>query len=155
MAVNMMTREGLEEKKERLEYLKTVQRPEDAARLKEARSYGDLSENAEYDAAKDAQAKTEAEISELEELLNTAVVEEDESNGDEVAFGCTVTLHDMVYDEDVTYKIVGDSEADLFNGKISQESLVGQNIMDRHVGDVVEFEVPDGTAKYKIIDIGN
>ena len=152
---NEMTREGYDKLNAELDHLITVVRKENAERLKEAISLGDISENAEYDAAKDAQAETEERISTIEEILRTAkIVDESEDDGDDtVQTGRTVTLKDMKLKETVTYKIVGSNEADPLNGKLSNASLVGQHIMGRKAGDTVEFPIPDGTAKYKIMEV--
>lgn len=150
-----MTREGYDKLNAELDHLITVVRKENAERLKEAISLGDISENAEYDAAKDAQAETEERISTIEEILRTAkIVEESEDDGDDtVQTGRTVKLKDMKLKETVTYKIVGSNEADPLNGKLSNASLVGQHLMGHKAGDTVEFPIPDGTAKYKIMEV--
>ena len=152
---NEMTREGYDKLNAELDHLITVVRKENAERLKEAISLGDISENAENDAAKDAQAETEERISTIEEILRTAkIVDETEDDGDDtVQTGRTVTLKDMKLKETVTYKIVGTTEADPLNGKLSNASLVGQHIMGHKAGDTVEFPIPDGTAKYKIMEV--
>ena len=152
---NEMTREGYDKLNAELDHLITVVRKENAERLKEAISLGDISENAEYDAAKDAQAETEERISTIEEILRTAkIVDDTEDDGDDtVQTGRTVTLKDMKLKETVTYKMVGTTEADPLNGKLSNASLVGQHIMGHKAGDVVEFPVPDGMAKYKIVEV--
>ena len=152
---NEMTREGYDKLNAELDHLITVVRKENAERLKEAISLGDISENAEYDAAKDAQAETEERISTIEEILRTAkIVDDTEDDGDNtVQTGRTVTLKDMKLKETVTYKMVGTTEADPLNGKLSNASLVGQHTMGHKAGDVVEFPVPDGMAKYKIVEV--
>ena len=152
---NEMTREGYDKLNEELEYLVTVVRKENAARLKEAISLGDISENAEYDAAKDAQAETEERISTIEEIMRTAkIVDETVDDGDDtVQTGRTVKIRDMGLKKTFTYKIVGTTEADPLNGKLSNASLVGQHIMGHKAGDVVEFPVPDGVVKYKIMEV--
>ena len=152
---NEMTREGYDKLNEELDHLITVVRKENAARLKEAISLGDISENAEYDAAKDAQAETEERISSIEEILRTAkIVDETVDDGDDtVQTGRTVKLRDMDLKKTFTYKIVGTTEADPLNGKLSNASLVGQHIMGKKAGEVVEFPVPDGIAKYKIMEV--
>lgn len=151
---NEMTREGYDNLNAELEHLITVVRKENAARLKEAISLGDISENAEYDAAKDAQAETEERISSIEEILRTAViVDETDDNDDSVQTGRTVTVKDLVTKETMTYKIVGTTEADPLNGKLSNASLVGQHLLGHHAGDKVEFPVPDGIAKYQVVEV--
>ena len=156
---NEMTREGYEKLNAELDHLITVVRKENAERLKEAISLGDISENAEYDAAKDAQAETEERINSIEEILRTAIIvdEEDdaagEGSGDTVQTGRTVKIRDMELKKTFTYKIVGSSEADPLNGKLSNASLVGQHLLDHKKGDVVEVHAPDGTFKYKIMEV--
>ena len=149
-----MTREGYESLNAELEHLITVVRKENAERLKEAISLGDISENAEYDAAKDAQAETEERISNIEEILRTAViVEETDESDDSVQTGRTVTIKDLVFGDTETYKIVGTTEADPLNGKLSNASLVGQHLLGHHAGDKVEFPVPDGMARYQVVEV--
>lgn len=151
---NEMTREGYDNLNAELEHLITVVRKENAERLKEAISLGDISENAEYDAAKDAQAETEERISTIEEILRTAViVEETDESDDSVQTGRTVTIEDLDLGMTMTYKIVGTTEADPLNGKLSNASLVGQHLLGHHAGDKVEFPVPDGMAKYRIVEV--
>ena len=156
MAANEMTREGYNALNEELEHLITVVRKENAERLKEAISLGDISENAEYDAAKDAQAETEERISEIEEILRTAIIA-DETSSDEsddtVQTGRTVKIKDLVLDITETYKIVGTTESDPLNGKLSNASLVGQHLIGNKAGDIVEFAIPDGIAKYEILEV--
>ena len=135
---NEMTREGYESLNAELEHLITVVRKE----------------NAEYDAAKDAQAETEERISNIEEILRTAViVEETDESDDSVQTGRTVTIEDLVTKEMSTYKIVGTTEADPLNGKLSNVSLVGQHLLGLKAGDKVEFLVPDGVAKYRVVEV--
>lgn len=156
--VNEMTREGYNALNAELEHLITVVRKENAERLKEAISLGDISENAEYDAAKDAQAETEDRINAIEAQLRTAIVVENDDDEDEtsVQTGRFVTLKDLTEEnmgDIVEYKIVGSSEADPFNGKLSNASLVGNHILGCKAGDIVEFQVPDGVAKYEIVEV--
>lgn len=154
--INEMTREGYEALNRELEFLVTEKRKENAARLKEAISYGDLSENAEYDAAKEEQAETEEKIHEIEMTLRTAkVVDSDDHEEGIVHTGRTIRVKDHIYGEEVTYKIVGNTEADPFNGKLSNVSLVGQHLIGHKAGDIVTFTVPDGTAKYEILEVLN
>ena len=153
---NEMTREGYNALNEELEHLITVVRKENAERLKEAISLGDISENAEYDSAKDAQAETEERITQIEEILRTAIIVDDSDNGesdDTVQTGRTVKIKDMKLNETMTYKIVGTTEADPLNGKLSNASLVGQHLIGNKAGDTVEFPIPDGVAKYKILEV--
>lgn len=157
MAINNsheMTREGYDNLNAELEHLITVKRKENAERLKEAIALGDISENAEYDAAKDAQAETEERISEIEEILRTAIIVDENDEGDDtVQTGRTVTVKDHVLDYVATYKIVGTTEADPLNGKLSNASLVGQHLLGLKAGDKVEFAVPDGMAKYEVLEV--
>ena len=152
---NEMTREGYNSLNEELEHLITVVRKENAERLKEAISLGDISENAEYDAAKDAQAETEERISEIEEILRTAKIVDEaaDDSDDTVQTGRTVKIKDLVLDMVETYKIVGTTESDPLNGKLSNASLVGHHLIGNKAGDVVEFAVPDGIAKYEILEV--
>lgn len=152
--INEMTREGYDNLNAELEHLITVVRKENAARLKEAISLGDISENAEYDAAKDAQAETEERISNIEEILRTAVIVDETDDGDDtVQTGRTTTIKDLELDIISTYKIVGTTEADPLNGKLSNASLVGQHIIGHKAGDIVEFAIPDGMARYEILEV--
>ena len=149
-----MTREGYDNLNAELEHLITVVRKENALRLKEAIALGDISENAEYDAAKDAQAETEERITEIEEILRTAVIVDESDEGDDtVQTGRTVTIKELNLGITATYKIVGTTEADPLNGKLSNASLVGEHIIGHKAGDVVEFQVPDGMAKYEILEV--
>ena len=154
-AMHEMTKVGYDNLVKELENCTGPMRLEIAARRKEAISYGDISENSEYDAAKEAQAENEDRIKEIEEILRTAkVVDADdlESEGT-VQTGVTVRVKDLVYDEEMTYQIVGNTEADPFNGKLSNVSLVGEHLIGTKQGDVVEFSVPEGTAKYEILEV--
>lgn len=151
---NMLTYEGLKKLEDELQDLKVNKRQEVAQKIKEAREQGDLSENAEYDAAKDEQRDIEARIEEIEKILkNAEVIDEDEFDSETVNFGCEVTLHDVELDEDVTYKIVGSTEADILKDKISNESPLGEALMKKKVGDVVTVEAPDGNYDYVIKEI--
>ena len=150
----VLTYEGLKKLEDELEYLKTIKRKEIAEKIKTARGYGDLSENAEYDAAKEEQGLVEGKIVELEKLLrNAKVIDEDELNEDVISVGATITLHDIEFDEEITYKLVGSTEADPQEGKISNESPVGAALIGHKVGEVVEIEVPQGIVKFKVLDI--
>lgn len=151
---NLMTYEGLKKLEGELQELKVVRRQEVAQKIKEAREQGDLSENAEYDAAKDEQRDIEARIEEIEKILkNAEVVDEDEFDSETVNFGSEVIILDLELDEKVTYKIVGSTEADILKGKISNESPIGIAIMKKKAGDVVKVEAPDGTFEYKILEV--
>ena len=151
---NILTYEGLKKYEDELEELKVVKRKEVAQKIKEAREQGDLSENAEYDAAKDEQRDIEARIEELEKILkNAGVVDEEEVDINVIGIGCQVKILDMEYDEELEYKIVGSTEANSLKGKISNESLVGQALMGKKTGDVVEVEAQAGVIKYKVLGI--
>ena len=150
----ILTDEGLRNYEEELEFLKTVKRKEIAEKLKEARAQGDLSENAEYDAAKDEQGINESRIQELEAMLkNVKVIDSSELTNEMVHVGSKIKVHDYDFDEDVDYQIVGASEADPFNGKLSDESPVGMALLGHAIGDVVEVETPGGVKAFKILEI--
>ena len=150
----ILTYAGLKSLEDELENLKVVKRKEVAAKIKEAREQGDLSENAEYDAAKDEQRDIEARIDELEQILkNAEVVVEDEVDSDKINIGCTVAVYDEEFDEEIEFKIVGSTEANSLQGKISNESPVGKALIGAHTGDVVEVEMPSGIMKYKVLEI--
>ena len=149
-----LTAEGKKRYEAELNELKTVKRKEIAENLQSARAQGDLSENSEYDEAKNDQAKLEARIKELETILrNVEVIDESEINNEKVPIGSTVKVHDREFDEDVSYQIVGSSEADPFNGKISDESPVGMALLDKSVGETVKVETPGGETEFVILDI--
>ena len=151
---NLLTYAGLKALEEELHDLKVVKRKEVAGKIKEAREQGDLSENAEYDAAKDEQRDIEARIEEIEKILkNAEVVVEDEVDLEKINVGCTVRLYDVEFDEEMEYKIVGSSEANSLQGKISNESPVGKALMGRRVGDSVEVETQAGTIQYRVLGI--
>ena len=151
----MLTYAGLKKYEEELHDLKVVRRQEVAQKIKVAREQGDLSENADYDAAKDEQSEIERRIDELERILKHAeVVVDDEVDTGKISVGCEVKLYDMEYDEEVTYHIVGSSEANSLQGKISNESPVGAALMGHKAGDVVDVVLPAGaTIQYKVLDI--
>ena len=150
----LLTYAGLKALEDELENLKVVKRREIAQKIKEAREQGDLSENAEYDAAKDEQRDIEARIEELEAILkNAEVVVEDEVDLDKINVGCKVKVHDYEFDEDMELKIVGSTEANSLEGKISNESPVGQALMGKQIGDVVTVETQAGVMEYKVLDI--
>ena len=152
---NLLTREGLKKYEDELHDLKVVRRKEVAQKIKEAREQGDLSENAEYDAAKDEQRDIEARIEELETILkNVEVVDmEEDHNIDKVNFGLTVKVKDNEFGDEMEFKIVGATEANSLKGKISNESPLGKALMGSKKGDVVEVEAPVGTISYTILDI--
>ena len=146
--------EGLKEVKERLTYLKSVRRKEVAERIKVAISFGDLSENAEYDEAKNEQAQVEERIIKLESMIRRAVIiDESKIDSNVVTIGSIVKVNDMDFEEEVEYTIVGSAEADPYEGKISNESPVGKALLGRTIGDVVDVQVPDGVAKFEILEI--
>lgn len=150
----ILTSEGLEKLEKELEYLKTVKRQEVAAEIKVALGYGDLSENSEYDEAKNKQAQMEIRIVEIETMLkNAKVIDEAEISTDTVSLGCTVTVYDVEFDEEIHYNIVGSTEADPSNGKISDESPVGTALLGKKVGDVVEVPAPAGSIELKVVAI--
>ncbi len=151
---NILTYEGLQKLEEELQDLKVVKRREIAQKIKEAREQGDLSENAEYDAAKDEQRDIEARIEEIEMILkNAEVVVEDEVDLDKISVGCKVRILDIEYDEELEYKIVGSTEANSLKGKISNESPLGRALLGAAVGDVVKVEAPVGELSYKVLEI--
>ena len=148
------TEQKLKALEDELEHLKVVKRKEVAGKIKEAREQGDLSENAEYDAAKDEQRDIEARIEELEGILkNAEVVVEDEVDFDKINVGCTVKVFDVTFDEEMEFKIVGSTEANSLEGKISNESPVGQALIGKSVGDIVDVETQAGDIQYKVLDI--
>jgi transcription elongation factor GreA len=149
-----VSKAGYAKLQEEREYLVTVRRKEVAAKLKEARSFGDLSENAEYDEAKNEQAILESKINELELLIaNATVVEDDEISIHEVGVGSYVKLKDIEFDEIEEFQIVGSTESDPDNGKISDESPIGKAALKKKVGDVFEVEAPGGLIKFEVLDI--
>ena len=152
----ILTAEGLRKLEDELENLRSVKRQEVAQKIKEAREQGDLSENAEYDAAKDEQRDIETQIAELEEILkNAEVVQDNNTDKDAIKMESVVKLHDVEYDEDIEYVIVGSSEADSLNNKISNESPLGAAMLGKKVGDTVKVEAPAGVIEYKIISVQN
>ena len=151
---NLLTYAGLKNLEEELHDLKVVKRQEVAQKIKEAREQGDLSENAEYDAAKDEQRDIEARIEEIEKILkNAEVVVEDEVDLDKISVGCKVKLYDYEYEEEIEFKIVGSTEANSLQGKISNESPVGKALIGAKVDDVVKVEMPAGMVEYKVLEI--
>lgn len=151
---NLMTYAGLKKLEDELHNLKVNRRKEVAEKIKEAREQGDLSENAEYDAAKDEQRDIEARIEELEAILkNAEVVVEDEADTEKINVGCKVDVLDMEYDEKITFQIVGSTEANSLQNMISNESPLGKALMGSKVGDLVDVEAPVGMMQYKILKI--
>ena len=150
----VMTYEGVKKLEDELEFLKTVKRKEITEKIKVALGYGDLSENSEYDEAKNEQAFTEGRIIQLENMLkNAVVVDESEISTDKVAVGTIVKVKDYEFDEEVEYSLVGSAEADPMNFKISNESPVGAALLGKKVGDLVEVSVPGGVNKFEILGI--
>ena len=152
---NLLTYAGLKALEEELHDLKVVKRKEVAGKIKEAREQGDLSENAEYDAAKDEQRDIEARIEEIEKILkNAEVVVEDEVDYEKISVGCKVKVLDMEYDEEMEFQLVGSTEANSLQGKISNESPVGKALIGAKQGDVVDVEMADGDVmQYKVLKI--
>lgn len=151
---NILTYEGLRKLEEEVQDLKVNKRREIAQKIKEAREQGDLSENAEYDAAKDEQRDIEARIEEIEAILkNAEVVVEDEVDLDKISVGCKVRILDTEFDEELEYKIVGSTEANSLKGKISNESPLGRALLGKTVGEVVKVEAPVGELSYKVLEI--
>lgn len=150
----VMTYDGIKKLEEELEYLKTTKRKEITEKIKVALSFGDLSENSEYDEAKNEQAFVEGRILQLESMLkNASVIDESEVSTDTVNVGAIVKVKDFDFDEEVEYTIVGSAEADPMNFKISNESPVGNALMGKKVGQIVEVPVPDGISKFEILQI--
>ena len=151
---HILTYAGLKQYEDELQNLKVVKRKEVAQKIKDAREQGDLSENAEYDAAKDEQRDIELRIEELEKLLkNAEVVVEDEIDLDKINIGCKVKLLDVEYNEEMEFYIVGSTEANSLQNKISNESPVGRALMGRVVGDSVDVETQAGNIQYKVLEI--
>lgn len=151
---NLLTYEGLKKLEDELQDLKVVQRKAIAQKIKEAREQGDLSENAEYDAAKDEQRDIEARIEEIEKILkNAEVVVEDEVDLDRINVGCIVRVYDFEYNEEDEFKIVGSTEANSLKKRISNESPVGSALIGRQVGDVVDVETLNGVVQLKVLEI--
>lgn len=151
---NLLTYEGLRKLEDEIQDLKVNKRKEVAQKIKEAREQGDLSENAEYDAAKDEQRDIEARIEEIEKILkNAEVVVEDEVDLDKISVGCKVKLFDFEFDEEIEYRIVGSTEANSLQGKISNESPVGRALLGAQAGDLVTVDTHAGSMQYKVLDI--
>ena len=151
---NILTSAGLKKLEDELDELIVVKRKEVAQKIKEAREQGDLSENAEYDAAKDEQRDIEARIEEIEKILkNAEIVDEDEVDVGSINIGCQVKILDLEFDEELIYKIVGSTEANSLKGKISNESPVGRALLGKKVGDLVTVETQVGTIEYRVLEI--
>ena len=150
----VLTAEGLKKMTDELDYLKNIKRVEVKEALAVARSFGDLSENSEYDEAKNEQAKVETRIGELEEILkNVVVINESDLSDDTVNMGMTVKVYDEEYDEEDEYNIVGTNEADPLKNNISDQSPIGMALIGKKVGEIAEVEAPDGIIKLKILEI--
>lgn len=150
----ILTQEGLDKLEEELNYLKTEKRTEIAERIKVARGFGDLSENSEYDEAKNAQSENEQQIAELEiKIRNAKVIDSSEIDTKTVQIGNTVKLYDEEFEEEVVYTIVGSTEVNLEDNKISNESPIGKALLGRKKGEIVDVEAPDGIIKFKILAI--
>lgn len=150
---NIMTYEGLKALEDELQDLKVNRRREVAQKIKEAREQGDLSENAEYDAAKEEQRDIELRIEEIDKILKNAEVVDDDADSGVINVGCTVRIKDLEFDEEMEYKIVGSTEADSLQGKISNESPVGKALIGASVGQEIEVETQMGIIKYKVLGI--
>ena len=149
-----MTLEGKKKLEDELEEYRLKRRPEVIKRIKIARSYGDLSENSEYESAKDEQAMVESRIAQIENMLQYAeIIDNEDVDKDEVSMGRTITIQELPDEETEEYQIVGESESDPFNGKISNESPMAKGLLGHKVGEVVEVEVPNGTIKLKIVKV--
>lgn len=151
---NILTYEGLKQLEDELQDLKVNRRKQVAEKIKEAREQGDLSENAEYDAAKDEQREIEARIEEIDKILrNAEVVVEEDVDVNAINIGCRVRIMDLDYDDILDYKLVGSTEANSLKGKISNESPVGKALIGHKIGEVVELETQAGISRYKILEI--
>lgn len=151
---NILTYAGLTKLENELQDLKVVKRKEVAEKIKEAREQGDLSENAEYDAAKDEQRDIEARIEEIEKILkNAEVVDEDEIDIKKINVGCCVKVLDMEYDEEIEFKIVGSTETNSLENKISNESPMGRELIGKKKNDIITVETADGEIKFKVLSI--
>lgn len=155
MAITFMTQEGYKKKMEEIAYLETVKRPEISRAIAEARDKGDLSENAEYDAAKEAQGMLEMKIAQLKDLVaNARIIDESKLNNDEVQIMNRVKIKNLTNSREMEYTIVADSEANLREHKIASSTPVAQGLLGHRVGDVVEVRVPQGLMKFEILEIG-
>lgn len=149
-----LTPEGLDKLENELDEAKTIKRKEIAEKIKQALAFGDISENAEYDQAKNEQGQLEEKIAKLEDMLrNAKIIDEDEITTDKVSVGSKVKVLDVEFDEEVEYTIVGSAEANPYGGRISNESPVGKALLGGKKNDIVDVQVPDGIVQFKIIDI--
>jgi transcription elongation factor GreA len=152
--VNYFTEEGLKKLREELQHLKSVERPKISQQIAEARDKGDLSENAEYDAAKEAQGLLELKISKMEDLLaNARIIDESQLDTSKVSILCKVKIKNTANNMQMAYTLVAETEADLKAGKISVDSPIGKGLLGRKVGDVTEIAVPSGKMKFEILEI--
>lgn len=152
--VSYYTKEGLQKLRDELNYLKDVERPKASRAIGEARDKGDLSENAEYDAAKDAQGLLELKISKLEEVVSNArIIDESNLDTSKALIHSNVVIKNLANGREMTYKLVAQSEADLKQGKISVDSPIGKGLLGKEVGEVVEVQVPSGIVKFEILEI--
>lgn len=150
----VLTPEGLKKLEDELEYLKTQKRKEVSEKIKQALSFGDLSENSEYDEAKNEQAQVEVRIVQVENMLkNVKVIDEDEIDITKVSLGTKVKVLDMEFDEEIEYSLVGSTEANSAEMKISDESPVGRGLIGKSVGDIVDIDAPAGVLQFKILEI--
>lgn len=155
MAITFMTKEGYKKKMEEIAYLETVKRPEISQAIAEARDKGDLSENSEYDAAKEAQGMLEMKIAQLKDLVaNARIIDESKLNNDEVQIMNRVKIMNLANKREMEYTIVADSEANLREHKIASSTPVAQGLLGHRVGDIVEIRVPQGLMKFEILEIG-
>lgn len=151
---NYLTAEGIRKLQEELDYLIDVRRPEVARQIGEAKADGDISENAGYDEAKNTQAFVEGRILTLKNILANAVVISNNGSKEHVDIGCTVTIHDVEYGDRETYTIVGSTEVDPGNGRISLKSPIGRALMGHRIGDLVEVQTPGGAVRFEVVEIG-
>ena len=150
----LYTKEGYQQLVDELAYLKDVRVPEIKVQLAEARSHGDLSENSEYDEARNEQAKVEARIKELESLLeNAEIIDEASMDAGVISLGSTAKVYDVEWDEEISYEIVGSNEADALNHRISDQSPIGRALMGKRAGDNVEVQAPNGTLHFKVLHV--
>lgn len=150
---HILTPQGKKQLEEKLDFFKSVRRPEVAKKIGIAREFGDLSENSEYDAAKEEQAQVEAEIAEMENILLNCKVVSEKNNDGTVGVGSTVSLYDVDFDEELTYTILGSNESDPANGKISLNSPVGTALLGHKKGETISVKLEHGVLEYKILDV--
>ena len=150
----LYTQEGFDELEKELKYLRVTRREEIKEAIAVARGFGDLSENSEYDEARNEQAKVEARIKELETLLeNAEIIDEASMDAGVISLGSTAKVYDVEWDEELTYEIVGSNEADALKHRISDQSPIGRALMGKHAGDSVEVEAPSGTLHFKVLHV--